>query len=175
MDPRRCNTIRKALAWGASWLWAVALPLGLLGLLAAGAGGEQVEALRFLPSPLQIKAGDTVRWTNQSPNGEPHTVTLLGGEEPPEFILVEPQAGGQPKVVVNPAVLFAAGGPVYDGTGYANSGVLSQGFPEFYEGFEGPQSYELTFEAPGEYRYYCVIHAGGPDDEQGMTGIITVS
>lgn len=48
--------------------------------VAAGAGGEQVQLPRFLPSPLQIKADDTERWANQSPKGESHTVTpLLSG------------------------------------------------------------------------------------------------
>lgn len=116
--------------------------------VAAGAGGEQVQLPRFLPSPLQIKADDTERWANQSPKGESHTVTPLGGEAPPELILIEPQARGPPKLVANPAVLFVAGGKVYGGQGYANSGVLSQGFPEFYEGFERPQIHELTFDAP---------------------------
>ena len=35
-------------------------------------------------------------------------------------------------------------------------------------------SYELTFTAAGEYPYYCILHAGGPDDEHGMVGKVIV-
>jgi hypothetical protein len=105
--------------------------------VAAGAGGEQAQLPRFLPSPLQINADDTERWANQSPKGEPRTVTPLGGEAPPEFILIEPQARGPPKVVANPAVLFVAGGKVYGGQGCDNSGVLSPGSRSSTKGSSG--------------------------------------
>jgi plastocyanin len=142
--------------------------------VAAGVGGERVEADRFLPGELTISVGDTVRWTNRSQH-LPHTVTFLGGEEPPELLLVEPQEGGPPKLALNPVVAEPAGGPTYDGDGFTNSGYLGRELPEFYEEFPRNPTYELTFSTPGQYRYYCVIHAGGPDDSHGMTGTIIVS
>ncbi len=137
-----------------------------------GAGEGQARVFRFLPNALDIKAGDTVRWVNRSKT-EPHTVTFLGtGAEQPEDILVEPQAGGPPKIVQNPLTLFPQGGRDFRGEGYLNSGFLGElnGQP-----LPGGPAFELTFDTPGEYPYYCVLHAGGPDDEHGMAGTITVS
>lgn len=140
----------------------------------AGVGEGHAQVLRFLPQRLEIKVGDTVRWVNRA-HSEPHTVTFVGGEEPPEFILIEPQADGPPLIVLNPQIMQQTGGETYDGEGYANSGWLQEESPEMYVGFEGPHTYELTFEAPGEFPYYCAIHAGGPDDEHGMVGTIAVT
>ncbi|MDP9359803.1 MAG: plastocyanin/azurin family copper-binding protein, partial [Chloroflexota bacterium] len=139
----------------------------------AGVGEGQAQVLRFLPERLEVRAGDTVRWVNRA-HTEPHTVTFVDGGAPPEFVLVEPQAGGPPLLVLNPEVMQRAGGKAYGGEGYANSGWLQEESPELYAGFEAPHTYELAFEAPGEFAYYCALHAGGPDDPHGMTGTITV-
>ncbi len=140
----------------------------------AGAGGlSKARVMRFIPEDLTIKVGDMVRWTNRS-DGEPHTVTFLGNEEPPEDVLIEPQASGQPKFVQNMKTFLPSGGPEHDGTAFANSGFT--GFPpEVNElfGLVGP-TWELTFTAAGEYPYYCVLHSGGPDAEGGMNGTIIV-
>jgi hypothetical protein len=45
------------------------------------------------------------RWLNRCVG----IAAALGGDAPPGLILVEPQARGPPKLVANPAVLFAAG------------------------------------------------------------------
>jgi len=142
--------------------------------VAAGVGGmSQARVMRFIPRELTIKAGDTVRWTDMTV-GEPHTVTFLGGTEPPEDTLIEPQASGMPKLIQSFDTLLPAGGDTFDGTGYHNSGFL--GLPPDVAAVLGtnPESYELTFPTAGEYPYYCVLHAGGPDDEQGMIGKIVV-
>ena len=145
----------------------------------AGVGSETgvnggAEALRFLPHEVAIAVGDTVRWTNRSMH-EPHTVTFLGGALPPEFITVEPAEGGPPTLVLSSDAIFPAGGDSFDGTGLTGSGAFNQELPEFSDEFERTATYELTFTAPGEYRYYCVFHSGGPDDEMGMTGTVTVT
>lgn len=142
--------------------------------VSVGLSGEHVEILQFLPRDLTIKSGDTVRWTNPTMD-EPHTVTFLGDEEPPELVLVEPQEGGPPTLVFNPAVVFPSGGDTYDGAGLAGSGVLARKLSNSSEDFPRTDTYELTFTVPGEYRYYCAIHSGGPDDEHGMTGSVTVT
>ena len=139
--------------------------------VAAGAGEGQARVMRFLPDTLEIKAGDTVRWVNHS-RTEPHTVTFLGaGVEQPEDIAVEPQASGPPKIIQNPLTLFPQGGQVYDGQGLFNSGFLGElgGQP-----LPGGPAYELTFETAGEYPYYCILHASGPEGP-GMAGTITVT
>jgi plastocyanin len=139
--------------------------------VAAGAGAGQARVMRFLPETLAIKVGDTVRWVNHSIT-EPHTVTFLGaGVGQPEDISVEPQEAGPPKIIQNPLTLFPQGAPVFNGEGYANSGFLGEinGAP-----LPGGPAYELTFDTPGEYPYYCILHASGPAGP-GMAGKITVS
>ena len=143
--------------------------------VAAGVGEDQAQVLRFLPDRLEINAGDTVRWTQRS-GPEPHTVTFPGENPPPELILIEPQPAGPPLLVMNPEVMQPAGGSSYDGTSFANSGWLQEESPEFPEGVEFPQTWELTFDQPGEYRYYCALHAGAEGGElMGMVGTIVVS
>ncbi len=134
--------------------------------------------MRFLPDRLEIGAGDTVRWTNLGVE-EPHTVTFPGDMAPPEFVLVEPQAAGPPMLLLNPELMAPAGGPSYDGASFANSGWLQGNESEFPEGVEFPETWELTFDAPGEYPYYCALHGGAGDEGQpalvGMVGTIVVS
>lgn len=142
--------------------------------VAAGVGGlSPARVMRFIPAELTIKVGDTVRWTNHS-DGEPHTVTFLGGEEQPEDTLVEPQESGPPKFVQNLTTLLPSGGPEFDGTGYTNSGFMWSA-PDLNAmlGLVGPV-WELTFTAAGDYPYYCILHSGGPDAEGGMNGRIIV-
>ena len=143
--------------------------------VAAGVGEDQAEVLRFLPDRLEISAGDTVPWTNRA-MAEPHTVTFPGDSPPPELILVEPQPTGPPLLVFNPEVMEPAGGDSYQGGSYANSGWLQDEEAEFPEGVEFPDTWELTFDAPGEYTYYCALHGGAEGEElMGMVGTIVVS
>jgi plastocyanin len=143
--------------------------------VAAGVGEEQAQVMRFLPDQLEIHAGDTVQWTQRS-GTEPHTVTFPGEAPPPELILVEPQPAGPPLLILNPEVMEPAGGPTYDGTSFANSGWLQEESVEFPEGVEFPQTWELTFDQPGEYRYHCALHAGAEAGElMGMVGTIIVT
>ena len=142
--------------------------------VSAGAGGlNQARVMRFLPREVTIKVGDTVRWTDRS-TGEPHTVTFLGGTEPPEDVLIEPQEGGPPKLIQNYQSFLPIGESSFDGTGYRNSGFLGLP-PEIGEmfGLLG-DVYELTFTAAGEFPYYCILHASGPEDEMGMAGKVIV-
>jgi plastocyanin len=132
------------------------------------------EVLQFLPREVAISVGDTVRWTNLSMH-EPHTVTFLGNEDPPEFILVEPQEAGPPTLVFNPIMFFPAGGDTYDGTSLTGSGAFGPELAEFDDEFPRTATYELTFTAPGAYRYYCAFHSGSLDDEHGMVGTVTVT
>jgi plastocyanin len=129
-----------------------------------GYGDGTYAYMRFSPKTLTIHAGDTVEWTQKDVE-TPHTVTFVSGGTEPDFAVVEPQPNGPPKVVFNPVVLAPAGGSVYSGQGYFNSGLL--------QGTEspapGPRSYSLVFDTPGAYEYICVLH-----DPLGMSGIVTV-
>ncbi|MDQ3045804.1 MAG: plastocyanin/azurin family copper-binding protein [Chloroflexota bacterium] len=133
---------------------------GTVHTVIAGTGGDEMELLQFLPNEVQIAAGDTVRWENLSPNAEPHTVTFLGGEAPPEFVLVEGGEAGPPTFVQNPLVSNPTEATTFSGTGYINSGILASDLPT--------TTYELTFDTPGTYSYYCQFH-GGPELPEGAT------
>jgi plastocyanin len=100
-----------------------------------------VQVNAFLPNALQVDAGDTVKWTVGS--GEFHTVTFLSGGARPDLIVFGP--GGP---AINPVVAAPSGGAAYGGSGYFNSGLLVQG-----------QSYQLTFTAPGDYPFVCLVHS----------------
>ena len=110
-----------------------------------------VAALRFLPNTITINEGDTVEWKQL--NGMMiHTVSFLAtGQEPPEFIIND---------TINPEAVMATGGNVHNGagSGFINSGILEPG-----------DTYDLTFNVPGTYKYLCLIH-----DEMKMTGTIKV-
>ncbi|MFZ3167372.1 MAG: TIGR03118 family protein [Candidatus Methanoperedens sp.] len=106
--------------------------------------------MRFAPDPLTIHTDDTIVWTQMN-FMMIHTVTFpVAGQPVPEFIL--------PDFSINPVAAAPAGGSVYNGTDFFNSGILSPG-----------QNYTLTFTKPGTYDYLCLIH-----DEMGMKGKIIV-
>jgi plastocyanin len=136
--------------------------------LSAGAGEGKGRVFQFLPNEIEIQVGDTIRWVNRSgASGEPHTVTFISGEEPPEDVLIEPRPDGPPKLIQNNLTLLPQGGDVYSGEGYVNSGFIG----EFLPG--GSNEYELTFDTAGEFPYYCVLHGGA--DGEGMSATVTVT
>lgn len=143
--------------------------------VAAGLGGmSQARGMFFAPKDLTIKVGDTVRWTNLT-IGEPHTITFLGGDEQPTDSILEPQPAGPPKLVQNFQTFLPTGDTEFDGNGYRNSGFMGLP-PEINEmfGLVG-DTWELTFTAAGEYPYYCVLHASGPEATSGMVGKVIVT
>lgn len=130
---------------------------GNLWEVAAGAGGHtQVRVQRFLPGELTIATGDSIRFINQS-EGEPHTVTFLGaGETAPPDNIEETFADGSPKIVQSMETFLPSGGNVWSGTGFVSSGFM--GIPQL--GL--PMEFEVLFDTPGEYIYYCILH-GDPE------------
>lgn len=141
-----------------------------------GPGGlNQGRSMLFVPREVVIKVGDTVRWTSESP-GEPHTVTFLGQAEQPEDLIIEPQDSGRPLFVQNmDTFLPTTESPAeFDGVHFLNSGFTGLP-PEVNDvfGLVGPV-WEVTFTAPGDFPYYCVLHSGGPEAEQAMNGRVMV-
>lgn len=109
--------------------------------------------LRFTPMPIVISAGTTVTWTMRDPF-EIHTVTFTSGQKLPDFVIVEPQKQGPPKLLVNPKAAAPTQTKTYDGTGFVNSGILfPAGTPP-----DLPKSFSLTFTKPGRYEYFCIVH-----------------
>ncbi len=126
-------TIAAVPVTGASRAWTVI----------AGGGTRDLAVISnaFHPRTIEVPVGAKVTWQFQGF----HNVAFLGGGP---FPPLEVQEGG--KSYFNPQVLFPAGGPTYEGTGYRNSGVPTDP--------SRPFSYSLTFTKPGTYRYVCVIH-----------------
>jgi plastocyanin len=131
-----------------------------------GAGGESsVRVQAILPAELEVKVGDTVRWVHRS-FGEPHTISFIGaGEATPEDVLVEQFADGSPKFVQSPLTFLPQGGDTWSGTGWVNSGFMG-----FIPGM--PTEYTLTFDTPGDYTYFCVLH--GDAEGNGMAARLIV-
>jgi plastocyanin len=119
---------------------------------------------RFSRQPLVIKRGTTVTWTVTDPL-EIHTVTFTGGARLPDFVVVEAQKQGPPKLLVNPKAAAPSQSKTYDGKGWTNSGLL---FPAGAPG-NPPSSFSLTFTKVGRYDYACIIHA-----PWGMKGTVIV-
>jgi plastocyanin len=102
----------------------------------AGWGDEVVAADVFAPATVEVKAGDTVAWTSESPY-MPHTVSF-------EVPFSSPDA---------PDALLPAGtksGAAYEG-GTAHSGIIG---PAPYP----TKTFSLRFSKPGTYRYVCILH-----------------
>lgn len=100
-------------------------------------------AKEFRPETLEVEVGTTVTWLNTNKQG--HSVTAY--------------ESGLPEG----ADYFASGGfdseqEARDAWGNSSGGTL----------FEG-QTYEHTFEVPGEYPYFCIPHEVG-----GMVGTVVV-
>lgn len=106
--------------------------------------GKSFGLMRFGANHITVRAGDSVVWTQNDP-AEVHTVTFLDNGKDVDF-------------ETDPAARRPAGGSVYAGTGFFNSGVLNPG-----------KAYTLTFNSPGVYAYQCLVH-----DDIGMKATITV-
>jgi plastocyanin len=102
------------------------------------------DVMQFFPPNAPIKAGDTVRWTNNTP--VPHTVTFN----------IQQYPGGDPFAVPR------SSNTTFDGTGFTNSGIIGVDFPD-------GTTYALKFSKAGAYNFVCILHAN-----QGMVGSVTV-
>jgi plastocyanin len=114
----------------------------------------------FWPPHLTIHAGDTVTW--RSGGVLFHTVSF--GIDPRKTALFVPAGTGKqgPILAVNPQVAFPAmpKGGIYSG-GVASSGIVGLGGN--YVNLPGQRFltavFSLTFDTPGTYTYYCLVHA----------------
>jgi plastocyanin len=127
----------------------------------AGSLVSHASVIRFVPETITVKAGDTIRWAMKDPI-ELHTVTFSGTDQPPDFVVPQPQPKGPPKIYFNTKAAFPGGGAVHKSDGYYNSGFMD---------LRGrvPKTYAVTFTKPGTYTYWCVVHV-----PQGMKGTVIV-
>jgi plastocyanin len=125
-----------------------------------------IDVMRFFPSRVYAKPGDTIVWKLNAANVAPHTVTFLNGHEDPELVLpVTPPV--PPLLLLNPEVLFPSPNslPVpqaLNQTDFFNSGLLNPGTPQ--------TSFAYTVgNFSGVLDYFCALH-----DTSGMLGKVIV-
>lgn len=115
---------------------------------------KNIEIQAFLPSEITINAGDSI-WFDIGQMPGFHTITFLGGEQPPALFVPDPNAtpvagGLPPNQLINPKIAFPTGGTTVDGSGYVNSGVVLLADPT------KPIIY--SFPKEGSFDYLCMPH-----------------
>lgn len=126
-------------------LRAVAVAFASLWLSACsdGSAGNEVAMVpgrRFDPATIAVQSGTTVTWLSKSDDA--HTVTAYDASL---------EEGGD---------YFSSGGFLSEAEARVNlsAALIAPG-----------ESYEVTFEEPGAYRYFCIPHEG-----DGMKGTVVV-
>lgn len=99
---------------------------------------------RFRPETIEVPPGTTVVWENTSSHA--HTVTAYDDQIP------------------DGTEFFASGG--FDSTEAAREGWRNGTEGALYQG----DTFEHTFEEPGDYAYFCIPHEQG-----GMFGTVVVT
>jgi len=130
---------------------AAAVGTALAGCLGSGGLSSQdydigMSSNAFKPVEYTATVGETVVWGN--PNSRAHSVTAYENDIPAE------------------AEYFASGG--FDSEQAARKSWREERGRAGGKIFTG-ESYEHTFELPGEYRYFCIPHEYG-----GMKGTVYV-
>jgi plastocyanin len=107
--------------------------------------------MAYFPAVLHIHVGDTVVWQQNS--HEIHTVTFLASTPMPDLLEPAPAPFPPGSLMINPLAAFPAApaGGMYDGTTYANSGIMSTDPGN-------PTSFSLTFTQQGSFDYVCLVH-----------------
>jgi LPXTG-motif cell wall-anchored protein len=116
--------------------------------LASGPAGVW-QIMKYYPDTITVNEGDTILWKINST--EFHTVSFLTpGQQAPPFIM--PEGGNSQRLLFNPQVAFATPTANFDGTQYANSGLLQRNAPP------NPTEFKLAFSKAGSYEYVCLVH-----------------
>lgn len=107
--------------------------------------------MAYFPATLHVHVNDTVLWKQNT--HEIHTVTFLAGTPQPVLIVPAPDTFPPGSLMLNPMAAFpvAPQDGMYDGTTYANSGVMSTDPGN-------PTQFSLTFTQVGTYQYMCLVH-----------------
>jgi plastocyanin len=120
--------------------------------------GVNVDA--YFPDNLTVHLGDSVKFKQNA--AEIHTVTFLApSQTPPDLLATFP--------LLDPAVWrpVVPANHQYDGTSYANSGIMSTD-PSYSLPGQQVTSFWLRFTHAGSYQYFCIVHG------MMMTGTINV-
>ncbi len=138
-----------------------------IGEIAATAGGQQsLSVVRFFDGTVQIRAGDTVEWTNHDP-ALGHTITF--GTVPAD--LFDPSCS--PSCTVNTDADGALHATITGPSQNVHSGAivaLLEDEPGVAQGpVFPPTRFRITFTKAGTYPYECAFH-----DNLGMEGKVIV-
>jgi plastocyanin len=124
--------------------------------IGGGHNGDDFTNISYTPDTLNIFVGDTVTFTNVD-SVEPHTVTFgnysMLTDLSNQFLTPVPTRNGPPILSLLPKVVEPTTRTTYNGTGYANSGILSSA----YHGLTR-KSWTIKFTSPGTFLYYCLVH-----------------
>jgi plastocyanin len=110
--------------------------------------GVNVDA--YFPDKLTVHVGDTVKFRQNA--AEIHTVTFLApSQTPPDLLATFP--------MMDPAVWrpVVPANHEYDGTAYANSGIMSTD-PSYSLPGQQVTRFWLKFTHAGSYQYFCIVH-----------------
>jgi plastocyanin len=140
-----------------------------------GVGGRGgVEFYAMVPGKLTVPHGTTLTFRMSPRSVDFHTATFGPGDpsaEPPTGYLGDLGKSLENDLVPNPISIYpsepagsvAALTPVFHGNGFWSAGLMDNSSRTAL-----PGSGRVTFNAPGTYNYYCLIHPF-------MHGIITVT
>jgi plastocyanin len=119
----------------------------------------------FMINRVTINVGDTVVWSAKAQANGFHTIDFpaKGGSDQPLFVTGAAIAGakdaggspfwfnGLPSLGLNPALFAPSGGPTYNGSSRADSGLPLN--PK-------AKNFTLKFTKAGVYKYFCDVHPG---------------
>jgi plastocyanin len=124
-----------------------------------GTSTAHTDILAFQPTPVDIKAGDQVRFVNNS--SAPHTGSFFGTGAPVIQDPTDPRTDA-PAPGPSPQTLSAAG--------FFNTGLLPPNTSQSAGPPLAARSFVFTVPKSGTYAYVCILHASS-----GMTGVVKAS
>ncbi len=113
--------------------------------------GRGVNVDAYFPDRLTVHVGDTVTFQQNAP--EIHTVTFLAPGQ------ASPNLEGPNFPVIDPQIYYPVvpADDAYDGSSYANSGIMSTD-PSYFLPGQQVTSFSLTFTKAGSFQFYCIVH-----------------
>jgi plastocyanin len=131
----------------------------------AGHDSGTVSWFRFFPRTLTVGVGQSVRFSISS-KSEIHTVALGAGTPyfdaiEKDLVMAQPQPSGPPRLQFSPLIFLPSDPalPPYTGLNHGN-GFLNTGVLDTNPKTPPPSSVDVTFAAPGTFRFECTIHPG---------------
>jgi plastocyanin len=124
-----------------------------------GTSTAHTDILAFSPTPVGIKAGDQVKFVNNS--AAPHTGSFFGTGAEVITNPTDPRVDA-PAPGPSPQTLLAAG--------FFNTGLLPPNAPPGAGPPEAVRSFVFTVPKAGAYSYVCILHAAS-----GMVGTVNAS